>query len=232
LLQKTALLLFTRTAALEAAHKAFVPAKFRQGNLKIASHLVCNSRKIARSANLPVHEVNEDKQVGESFGERLSNAIEGVFEKGFENVVIIGNDCPQLTVDGINAAAHQLQQHDVVLGPDNRGGVYLIALSKKIFNRDRFAAARWQTTGLLQDLLSLFNQNAPYTLSPFKDVNRFEDLIQIKDLLPLSHKLIALVVSMLASFCNKYNWLQIGCNSIHFSISGLRSPPCFTPPYY
>ena len=99
---ETALLFFTRSAALEAAEKTFVFGKYQQTNYKIASLIIQNARRVTKSSCLPVFEVNELHQHGAGFGEKLANAIQSVFDNGFKNVVVIGNDCPQLTADIIN----------------------------------------------------------------------------------------------------------------------------------
>jgi glycosyltransferase A (GT-A) superfamily protein (DUF2064 family) len=228
LLTETALLFFTPKAALDAIEKTFVFAKNQKTNQKIASLFVRNTRKIAKSSCLPVFEVNELQQHGAGFGEKLANAIESVFDNGFRNVVVIGNDCPQLTVGIITNAAAELQHHDLVLGPDKSGGVYLIGLSKSLFNSKRFANAPWQTPHLLKGLDNAFSETTAYLLPALKDANSFVDLIQINALLPASCKLKALIISILAGILNECSCLCTGYNNISYYLSGLRAPPFST----
>lgn len=57
------------------------------------------------------------------FQERLAKPHVG-------RVVLIGSDSPDLPISYINEAFDALDKHDVVLGPTNDGGYYLIGLSK------------------------------------------------------------------------------------------------------
>jgi glycosyltransferase A (GT-A) superfamily protein (DUF2064 family) len=228
LVNETALLFFSRTAASEAANKAFVNAKNRKTNIKAASLFIQNSRKVAISSGLPVYELNEHKQIGDGFGERLANALEGVFNAGFENVIVIGNDCPQLTGAIINTAAEELVKNQLVLGPDSHGGVYLIGLNRKIFQRDSFISGNWQTSHLFQDLQEIFIETPLYKLPVLKDVNNFGDLISLKDFLPSIHRIKALVTSILASLSQKYSRLHDTYNTVIFSSFGLRAPPIYS----
>jgi uncharacterized protein len=61
-------------------------------------------------------------------GQRLVAAFEHGFKSGAERVVIIGSDSPDITRDDIEAAWSALGDHDVVLGPAEDGGYWLIGL--------------------------------------------------------------------------------------------------------
>ena len=67
-------------------------------------------------------------QQGATFAERLENAVETLAKLGYTQVVIVGRDCPDLEAADIQRAFEQLDDHKLVLGPDHRGGCYLIAL--------------------------------------------------------------------------------------------------------
>lgn len=63
-------------------------------------------------------------------GQRMSRAI-GVALRSVDRVVLVGADCPALTVDDIDMALQQLADgFDVVLGPAEDGGYYLVAMSR------------------------------------------------------------------------------------------------------
>ena len=61
-------------------------------------------------------------------GSRLTKAFEDVFAEGADRVVIIGSDCPTVTVDDIERAWSALRTHDLALGPATDGGYWLIGL--------------------------------------------------------------------------------------------------------
>lgn len=69
-------------------------------------------------------------QKGNHLGERMSQAIKDVFAKGYEKVILIGSDIPDITLDDIEQAFSLLDDNDVVLGPTYDGGYYLIGMNE------------------------------------------------------------------------------------------------------
>jgi glycosyltransferase A (GT-A) superfamily protein (DUF2064 family) len=67
-------------------------------------------------------------QVGNSFGSRLDHALSELAARGYARVVIVGRDCPQLRSDDIRRSIRLLDFRRLVIGPDHRGGCWLIAL--------------------------------------------------------------------------------------------------------
>ncbi len=86
-----------------------------------------------------------DKMVqhGGDLGERMMNAFRDMFEKGYENVVIIGSDCPALDERIIIDAYHQLKKWDIVIGPAFDGGYYLLGM--KSLHPYLFEKMAWST---------------------------------------------------------------------------------------
>jgi len=70
-------------------------------------------------------------QEGRDLGERLDNALTFYLSRGYERVVIMDSDSPTLPPDYLSRAFHILSNGaDVVLGPCDDGGYYLIGLKK------------------------------------------------------------------------------------------------------
>ena len=67
-------------------------------------------------------------QAGEGLGERLTDAVARAFRRGAGRVAVIGSDAPSLTRADVTAAFAALDAADVVLGPAEDGGYYLVAL--------------------------------------------------------------------------------------------------------
>lgn len=68
-------------------------------------------------------------QVGNTLGERMQNAFNHAFEKGYSRVTIIGSDCYDLKKKHLEEAFDQLEINDVVVGPAEDGGYYLLGLN-------------------------------------------------------------------------------------------------------
>jgi glycosyltransferase A (GT-A) superfamily protein (DUF2064 family) len=145
-LHNTALLLFVRDEREEAQLKPLV--RNQRASAALFRRFNAHARQQAQRTDLPLFVVKGEQQQGHTFGERLANAIESVFARGYERVISLGNDCLQLQPQHILKAAQQLQQHDLVLGPAADGGVYLLGISKSLYKRQTFLALPWQTERL------------------------------------------------------------------------------------
>jgi 2-phospho-L-lactate guanylyltransferase (CobY/MobA/RfbA family) len=97
--------------------------------------------KSIRSTGLPVLSFNEENQVGDNLAERLTNAFAQAFAEGYQNVIALGNDTPDLDANLINDAADTLTTGNPVLGPSRDGGNYLIGLRKEDFDETTLCAA-------------------------------------------------------------------------------------------
>ena len=70
-------------------------------------------------------------QEGEHLGERLDRALTSYLSRGYQRVVIMDSDSPTLPSVYLSQAFHALSDGaDVVLGPCDDGGYYLIGLRK------------------------------------------------------------------------------------------------------
>lgn len=69
-------------------------------------------------------------QVGHTIGERMNHAIQFVRAKGYEKVILTGSDIPNLTTEIIISAFDQMKE--VVLGPSQDGGYYLVGCTRAI----------------------------------------------------------------------------------------------------
>jgi glycosyltransferase A (GT-A) superfamily protein (DUF2064 family) len=81
-------------------------------------------------------------QVGNNFAERFENAIETVASLGYDEIVAVGRDCPRLCESDIETAFEQLKNNRLVLGPDHRGGCYLIAFHSS--DKNLIRGVRWK----------------------------------------------------------------------------------------
>jgi len=69
-------------------------------------------------------------QAGDDLGARMSAAFRELFAAGYLRVILIGSDLPTLPAERLGAADRALRTGaDVVLGPAEDGGYYLVGLS-------------------------------------------------------------------------------------------------------
>lgn len=176
--QHTAILLFTRTAEKEASLKRL--QQLQVNNLSLHRSLQGLALNTAKSTGLPVVCITEDHQRGFTFGERISNAFRELFYLGFYNVIGVGADCPDLNSEDLEHAHDALQHGNAVIGPDKRGGAYLIALNRDMFKSEIFERLLWQTKNLCSDLELYFGSiDAKCELLISKSDLNFSEDIQI-----------------------------------------------------
>ncbi|MGE0058246.1 MAG: TIGR04282 family arsenosugar biosynthesis glycosyltransferase [Dehalococcoidia bacterium] len=84
-------------------------------------------------------------------GERLLGAFADAFARGAVNPVLIGSDSPTLPPELLSLAHRALESYDVVLGPAEDGGYYLVGLHAPV--RSLFDGIDWSTAAVLTQTL-------------------------------------------------------------------------------
>lgn len=171
----TAILLFSRSAVGESVAKPLVFKAHAGRNQAVAALLIRYARRMATHSGMPVFIVSEYQQHGSTFGERFADAFRQIFERGYERVIAIGNDCPALVAADLRAAAQKLDQTSTVFGPASDGGAYLVALRQDAFDPAAFAALDWQTDHTRTDL-EAYSRGDFFLLPEKADVDSAADL--------------------------------------------------------
>ena len=118
-------------------------------------------------------------------GEKIQRAFHRAFQTGAKRVVIIGTDCPDLTAEILEDAFNALLPRDVVIGPAQDGGYYLIGLSRLI--PELFEEIEWGGDKVFaQTICKAREVGARFELLvQLSDVDRPEDLEAYKTRLPV-----------------------------------------------
>lgn len=222
-----AVLIFTRSLEDEAKSKRFVYNNHRL-NKNVARLLIEHTKNTAYSSNFPTFVIDSKLQKGDSFGERYANAFEYVFNKGYDTVISLGNDNPTLSVGDIQLAAEVFDNNNVVVGPAKDGGAYLIGLSSRSYNRQKFINLRWNTRFVLNDLKEYAEGYGFSLINLQADIDDNKDLLEICQTHFYSHQLCQRILNTINSRVRFSN-----INTPHFSIhnfnnqSHLRAPPFY-----
>jgi uncharacterized protein len=91
-------------------------------------------------------------QHGEGLGKRMKAAFAESFDSGYEEVIIIGTDCLELTTEILKEAFKKLKTHDVVIGPAKDGGYYLLGMKKA--HSEFFENKTWSTVSVFMDTIN------------------------------------------------------------------------------
>lgn len=118
-------------------------------------------------------------QIGYNLGEKISNAFEHSFSKGFSNTIVIGSDCIELNKHNIETAFRLLSDSDnnVILGPATDGGYYLIGQhisnNPELFNDIEWSTDKvfFQTTEKLESLNLKY-----FILDYYSDIDELSDI--------------------------------------------------------
>lgn len=118
-------------------------------------------------------------QAGSDLGDKMKNAFAATFQKGYDKIVVIGTDCPDLNADIIMNAFAYLNSHDVVIGPAEDGGYYLLGM-KQLYS-ELFEDINWSTNTVLDETrIKCKSLNLNYGLLPvLNDIDEEKDLIHL-----------------------------------------------------
>ena len=153
----------------------FILQKTREISLKVTSDTAVYYSVKVRSNDLWDSEnYQKYQQVGEDLGIRMLNAFKDSFGAGYKKVVIIGSDLYDLTSENIEKAFTELDDNDVVLGPAQDGGYYLLGMNS--LNSKIFKDKNWGTETVRKDTLADLKDKKVHLLKELNDIDVFEDV--------------------------------------------------------
>ena len=118
-------------------------------------------------------------------GEKMKRQI--IINKKFcarnkiKNIIFIGTDLPDLCHQDLLNTLKELQQNDLILGPSNDGGYWLIGLSKKIISQHLnlpFINIKWSSENVLKNTIDNFSS----TKLKYKFLEKKIDIDKIIDI--------------------------------------------------
>lgn len=164
-----------------------------QGALSLYKQLVANT--FAAAAHFPGdvrvlmdaedHEISRGAvangwqtglQSSGDLGQRMVNAMKQGLQH-YHRVLLVGSDCPVLSLDYFHKALNALSEHPVIFGPSRDGGYVLIGGSQwNDWHVGRFDEVRLGTPCALEDSIAAFAPHQVFLLSPLWDVDEPQDV--------------------------------------------------------
>ena len=121
-------------------------------------------------------------QRGDDLGQRMRFAFEDLLlDRGYASAILVGSDLPLLTASHFTAARASLQADaDLVIGPADDGGYYLIGL--RAANAGLFEGIEWSTARVLSETIRAARRVglAPKLIQPAYDIDTMEDLQRLE----------------------------------------------------
>ncbi len=192
------LIIFTRYPEPGKAKTRLIPVLGKEGAANL--HRLMAQRTIAtslvlqnsRQLSVAIHYTGSSQQLIQDWlgtdmiyhqqsdgdlGARMSAALQKSLDFGIDKVVIIGTDCPKLKPEIIAKAFDELSEQDLVLGPAQDGGYYLIGLRRRI--PKLFDGIKWGTDEVFADTLAIAQKLGLNiaVLPILADIDRPEDLL-------------------------------------------------------
>lgn len=166
-------------------HWAYTP-----GESDFHSVLAQLNPDLARSATFP--------QIGPDLGSRLHHAFCTTHKQAFQKTILIGSDTPQVSREIIIQAEQALDQVDVVLGPAEDGGYYLIAMRTPY---DVFSEIPMSTAHVLHMTIKRASDMGLTVrlLEPLFDVDDWFTLVHLMNLLQAQPTLAPATAACLAT---------------------------------
>ncbi len=189
-MSKNLLLIFTRNPELGKAKTRLAKSVGDETALEIYKFLLNSTKEITQDLtcdkavyySIKIHEndiwdaeiYQKYQQEGEDLGFRMQNAFQNSFDAGYNKVMIIGSDLYDLTPKHINDAFNKLDNNDVVIGPAEDGGYYLLGMKK--LQSNIFENKAWGTETVRKDTLNDLQKVSVHLLEELNDVDVIEDI--------------------------------------------------------
>jgi len=112
-------------------------------------------------------------------GERLEDYFRWSFSEGATKSVVIGSDSPTLPFRYLEEAFGFLDRRDVVLGPSEDGGYYLVGMRR--FLPSLFQGIPWGTEKVFAETMKRLDPSAVGVLKRWYDVDTPQDLERLRE---------------------------------------------------
>ena len=196
-MSKNLLLIFTRNPELGKAKTRLAKTVGDETALEIYKFLLEKTRDISSkvtsdkavyySVKIRENDIwdstiyQKHQQVGKDLGIRMLNAFKNGFEAGYEKVMIIGSDLYDLTSENIENAFNELNNNDLVIGPAEDGGYYLLGMNS--LHSTIFKNKNWGTETVREDTLSDLKDKKVKLLEFKNDIDIYEDIVNIPEIM-------------------------------------------------
>lgn len=187
--KKNLLIIFVKNIRLGKVKTRLAKTIGNEGAFEVYKHLVKITEKVSEKISVDKHiyfsdTIIEEKwpkskkfiQKGVDLGQKMQNSIKKGFEDGYEKIILIGSDLPDISPQIIYQGFDKLNKKSIVFGPAEDGGYYLIGLTQQ--HNIIFKNKPWSQSNLLTTTLDelTFNKISFSLLKSLNDIDTVEDL--------------------------------------------------------
>ena len=153
---------------------------------------------VATLAPAHIEHMRAFPQQGIDLGARLHHVFQLTHHQGYRCTIVIGSDAPQISPQIVMQAQEGLAKADVVLGPADDGGYYLIAMRRPY---DVFTGIPMSTSVVARRTIDLAQSQGlkVHTLENLFDIDELPDLLRLAQLLETNSSLAPKTAAYLAT---------------------------------
>jgi len=222
---RTAILYFAFRPEMEAVRKPIFSNHGRKVNVQFYHDLQDELFDRLTPLGLPVIHIADNEQRGNGFAERITNAVEDVWAKGYERVIVLGNDCPELDIDSYQRCIEWLDKGNSCLIPTQHGGAGLIALHKSQYNASHWIDLEWQSAATFDELFDCLS-SCKVLDRTLTELNTLADAYMYLELRKYANDEIALIIDGILNPLRQFVSLSFTGSDLTFQQSRkLRGPP-------
>ncbi len=115
-------------------------------------------------------------QEGDYLGARMCHAFEHCFAEGYERVVLVGADIPEVDAPLLRDAFDALDTHDAILSPTYDGGYYLIGFHATTFTPKAFSKIVYSRNDVFEKTLHALSWLRVAQGKMLQDLDTLDDL--------------------------------------------------------
>lgn len=187
---KNAIIVFVKNPVLGKVKTRLADSIGDEAALKVYKHLLAYTRSVIDQIDANIFIFHSDfiskaeewkkykneLQVEGDLGLRMEKAIGLVLDEGYDNIVLIGSDCIEITNQHIETAFGYLSSYTSVIGPAVDGGYYLIGMREKA--PFLFKDMPWSSEDLFEKTIEKLkiNKTKYITLPELSDIDYLKDL--------------------------------------------------------
>jgi rSAM/selenodomain-associated transferase 1 len=121
------------------------------------------------------------EQKGKDLGERLDNISSELIDMGYSKVVLMDSDTPNLSIQIVIDGLRILDESDVVLGPCEDGGYYLIGIKSKA--SELFQNIPWSSEEVTRETITKAEKMGLKItlLESWYDVDTIDEVMRLRD---------------------------------------------------
>jgi hypothetical protein len=229
-INKIAVLLFVRNAYEESKLKQLIKGESSK-NVHLFKYLNKRIVNTVKQTNYDYFIIDSSHQHGNTFAERFKNAFKSIFEKGYDAVISLGNDTPQVSSQTLHDVVHCFENNDVVVGKTNLGGAYTIGLTKYAFSKCSFESVDWSTSRVVESIekraifqgSSYIQLETVYTeLSTHSDLKLFIQQLIEKEICLIEDYFFLCLIRPIK---HHYNYRQLKMNALQIGVTEIRGSP-------